>query len=340
MLCNELNLSINQLLSTGLYNYHKKEFITCIKDNEYKFKQLVWAILKNNSSTQGLFISILNNYNLNFLIELEIVINMHKFDLKVDYLSIIKEQTKKHFEIDLDSIISDFSEIQNLYEDLIKKYNVEEVDIADEKIRSLLFFEGNIEEIERYLIEQFGTVEEDSSDNGNSKAIGALVDASLSRNGKTIQVASGNGNGSWVHSGHGDKGKKRKGKKAELLVYNTLVDKYGIENVKWVSGNSTTPDKNDKLHYDLEYKNEAGEWKYLEVKAMSDNQFIISEPEKDKGITEPDKFEMALVNDNVIYMVKDIFKFKQGETFENNSKFVAYAKDYVFTFNINLLVNS
>ena len=70
---------------------------------------------------------------------------------------------------------------------------------------------------------------------------------------------------------------------------------------------------------------------------MSDNQFIISGPEKDKGIAEPDKFEMALVNDNTIYMVKDIFKFNIGETFESNSKFVAYAKDYVFMFDLNSL---
>jgi hypothetical protein len=119
-----------------------------------------------------------------------------------------------------------------------------------------------------------------------------------------------------------------------------LIDKYGIENVKWVSGNSTTPDKNDKLHYDLEYKNEGGEWKYLEVKAMSDNQFIISGSEKDKGIAEPDKFEMALVNDNTIYMVKDIFKFNLGESFESNSKFVAYAKDYVFLFDVNSITEN
>ena len=35
-------------------------------------------------------------------------------------------------------------------------------------------------------------------------------------------------------------------------------------------------------------------------------------------------------------MVKDIFKFKQGESFESNSIFVAYAKDYVFSFNVNV----
>ena len=121
------------------------------------------------------------------------------------------------------------------------------------------------------------------------------------------------------------------------MVYNTLINQYGSGNVKWVSGYSNTPNKNDKLHYDIEYKNEDGEWKYLEVKAMSDNQFIISSPEKIKGIDNPDRFELALVAGETIYLVKDLFKFEQGESFENNSKFVAYPKDYVFSFKVNAL---
>jgi hypothetical protein len=341
LLCNGLSLSVKQVVPTGIYHWHKREFIESIKDNEYKFKQLVWSVLANKNDEQGNFISILNNYSLNFINQIDSEILSHKFDLEVDYLAIIKQQTKKHFQIDLDSSYKDDVKIQNLYDKLIEKYNIEEVDISDETIRSLLFFEGNTESIEKYLIEQFGANEEnESSKNEDDKIIGDLIEASLSKNGKTIQVASGNGNGSWVHSGQGDKSKKRKGKRAELLVYNSLINKYGIENVKWVSGNSTTPDKNDKLHYDIEYKNESGEWKYLEVKAMSDNQFIISGSEKDKGISEPDKFEMALVNESSIYMVKDIFNFKQGETFESNSKFVAYAKDYVFFFDVNSITEN
>lgn len=336
LLCNGLNLSLKEVAPKGIYHWHKREFIACIKDCEYKFKQLLWFILTNKPIEQRKFISILNNYSLNFINQLEIAIHGFKFYLEVDYLTFIKEQTIKHFNIDLDSIINFQVEIHNQYEKLLYKYNIEEVDIVDEAIRSLLFFEGNTEIIEKHLIEIFGPIEQDEISKGEDpKVIGDIIEASLSKNGKTIQVSSASVNGSWIYSGLGDKGKKRKGKKAEFLVYNTLLNKHGIENVKWVSGNSTTPDKNDKLHYDIEYKNESGEWKYLEVKAISDHQFIISGPEKDQGISEPDKFEMALVNDNNIYLVKDIFKFKQGETFESNSKFVAYPKDYVFIFDVN-----
>lgn len=337
LICNHLNLSVNQIVTTGLYNYHKKKFVDTIKDKEYKFKQLVWANLNNKSREQDTFISILNNYSINFISQLESEILNFKYSLDVDYLNIIIAKTLELYKINLDNPIIANAEVQNLYEEVLDKYGVEEVDIAEEAIRSLMFFEGNDEIIEKYLDEQFGNVEVGGSNNENTKVIGNIVDALLCKNGKVQHEALSNGNGSWIHSGLSDKGRKRKGKNAELLVYNTLVDRYNIENVKWVSGNSTTPDKNDKLHYDIEYKNEAGEWKFLEVKAISNNQFIISAPEKDNGITEPDKFEMALVNESTIYMIKDIFKFNPGESFESNSKFVAYPKDYYFLFDLKSL---
>lgn len=336
LLSRDLNLSVKQVLPNGLYKWHKQCFIDCIKDSEHKFKQLIWEVLKNKSGEQDTFIPILNNYNLTFITQLESMILYHKFDLETDYLSIIKDGIKEHFKVDIDNPVSDNVEIKNRYKHLLIKYNIEEVDIKKESIRSLLFFEGNAQNIEEYLMELCST-EEDVLNNTEEIITGTLVDVSLSKNARTVQLPQNNENGSSVHSALGDKARKRKGKKAELLVYNTLIGNFGIENVRWVSGNSTTPDKNDKLHYDIEYKNEAGEWKYLEVKAIHDNCFIISGSEKDKGISEPDKYEIALVNDTTVYMVKNIFKFKQGETFESNSNFVAYAKDFVFVFDMHML---
>lgn len=332
LICDNLKLSVEKILPIGLSNWHKKGFIDCIKNNEYNFKQSLWSKLNSNTNEQSKFISILNDYSL-FYMKMENKTLENKYELEVDYNSIIRREIEQQFDVDV-SVQFSF-EIKNKYEETLKKYYIEETDIKDERVRSLLYFEGNDTTIENYLDVYFKTDEEEkSSNNGSSKVIGTLVNASLSKNRKSIQVSWGNGSGTWVHSSHNDRGKKQIGKSAEELVYYTLVDKYGVENVKWVSGNSTTPDKNDKLHYDIEYKNESSEWKIVEVKAMLDNQFIISNSEKNKGIAESDKFEMALVKGNTIYMVKDIFKFKQGETFENNSKFVAFPKDYIFVFDL------
>ena len=339
LVCHDLDLSVEQVLGTGLYNWHKTEFVSCIKDNEYKFRQLVWHAL-NGTSRQENFIGVLNSYSLNFITAIESEIIGQKWVLKPNYFNIIKTKAQEQFQIDLDSSMPAETEIQNRYKELLEKYNIEEADIADEQVRSLLFFNGNQQVIEEYLKSKSDNFKEGEANDEEPRTAGTIIDALLSKNGKMRKVPAGQTNGSWVHSGLGDKAKKRKGKKAELLVYNTLVDRYGIQNVRWVSGSSTTPEKNDRLHYDIEYKNEAGEWKFLEVKAISDNQFIISEQEKNKGISEPDKFEMALVQDNNIYMVKDLFKFEEGETFYSNAKFDAHPQNYVFTFDLNTLATS
>lgn len=339
-LCTELSLSVQSLVESGLYHWHKIQFANKINDLYYRFKQLIWHKLNDDSSKQTSFISILNEYNISFIHSLETAIESKKLELNIDYAEIVKHQINQNFKVDIGNTLSPDISIENLYNELLTQYSVEEADIAEEELRSLLYFDGNKEVIESFLKNHFAsTVETDENDKDVTNVIGSLVTASLTKHSKAILLNGVNGSVSWIHSGLNDKGKKRKGKKAELLVYNTLKNEYGIENVKWVSGNSTTPDKNDKLHYDITYKNPDGVWKYLEVKAMSENQFIISGPEKEKGMSEPDDFELALVTENIIYMVKDIFKFNNNESFESNSNFVAYAKDYVFSFNVNPLNN-
>ncbi|WP_148257268.1 protein NO VEIN domain-containing protein [Treponema primitia] len=339
LLCNELQLSVEKVLpDKGLCNWHRKKFMDSIKDNEYKFSQILWQNLNIAKKDQCSFIAKLNKYNIDFINSIEKEINECKFDLAIDYRTIIKEKINDCFAIDIDAPLQVHINIKNMYENLLKKYSIEEGDIIDKSISSLLYFEGNGKVIDDYFSKNF--VHDDGEGNQNNKdlnSIGSLVDATVSKNRKSIQVSSNSGSGNWIYSGLSDTGKRKKGKSAEVLVYNTLVKKYGINNVRWVSGNSITPDKNDRLHYDIEYKNETGEWKCLEVKALTDNQFIISAAEKEYGINEPDKFEMALVKEDIIFMIKNIFKFEPGETFENNTKFVAQAKDYIFIFELNSL---
>ena len=311
------------------------------KNHEYKFKTLLWLKLNSIKNKQSTFISVLNNYNHNFITSIETEIQKLSFELSVDYDGKITEWINKNYQINTNNPFSSDFKIENLYGALLTEYSIEEVDIADESVRSVLFFEGNESLIKAYLEVNFPKHkdEEPSGNDGTTVAIGNIINASLTKDDKQINLnESSNGKGGWLYSGHSDKAKGKKGKSAEQLVYNTFVQKFGIENVKWVSGNSNTPDKNDKLHYDIEYKNEKGEWKYLEVKAISDNYFIISSSEKKQGLSEPNKYEMALVKDDNIYIVESLFHFKKGERFDSNSKFVAHAKDYIFTFNLNDII--
>ncbi len=338
----ELILSIQQIVPQGILQYHKNKFVDSIKDSEHIFKQLLWLKISDMPELQIDFISILTKFNQSFITIIESEIESLKYELIVDYPTTVCDLVKKHFEVDLNVEVVEDIQIENKYTDLLINNNIEESDISDEQIRSLLYFDNNTAKIEAYIKEYCAKekAEDSKSQKGNDNQMGAIIDASLVKSAKPFSDKNGdNSNGTWVHSNQSDKTKKRKGKAAELLVYNTLKKKYGKDNVKWVSGSSTTPDKNDKLHYDIEYKNENNEWKYLEVKAISDNMFIISNAEKDKGLAEPDKYEIALVKDTDIFIVKDIFKFNNGESFENNSKFIAQAKDYIFSFNISYTNN-
>ena len=328
-----LNIQVAQIIPMGLLKWYKGEFMAALKDHEDKFKQLLWRKLNNRLEEQSNFIADLNRYNSNLLIAAETLISERKYELSVKIKEILNKLVKETFDIDLSTVISERFDIRNLYSDLLTKRNIEETDIYEGSFRSLLFFEGNELVIKNYLDQMLSSDDENLGSEEDS-GVGSLIEVSATKSEKVIQIGSGNGGNSWLHSGHSDKGKKRKGKKSERTVYNTLVQTYGVENVKWVSGNSTTPDKNDKLHYDIEYKNESGQWKYVEVKSITDNQFVMSTPEKDHGLQDPENYEMALVNEKSIYMVRDIFKFKTGETFDRNSKFTAYPKDYIFVFDL------
>ena len=336
----QLELDVKRIAPIGFFNFHRSKFIDSIKDNEYKFKQILWAKLNLNSKKQKEFISLLNDYNRSFVDTIEANIQILKFEIDVNYSNYSKDWIIKHFDIDITTPIQDEENIVNLHEILLKKYGIEENDISEDNIRSLLYFQNTETAIEEYLKENYPENKNEEENKAQVlTTIAQLVDAALTKGENFVSLnGHSNNKGGWVHSGLSDNGKKQKGKAAEQLVYNTFVKKYSIENVKWVSGNSTTPDKNDKLHYDIEYKNDNGEWKYVEVKSVSGDYFIISYLEKEKGISEPGKYEIALVKDGVIYIVKNLFEFNNGESFDNNSKFTSQPKDYVFTFNINNLI--
>jgi hypothetical protein len=333
----EQSLNLKQIIPHGILRYHLNKFTDTIKDLEYNFKQLLWFKFSNDLLSQSKFISVINEYNLELSSIIEDQITPLAFELNVNYPLYLGRLIQTHFNINIDDSYSPNIKIENLYNDLLLKYSMDETDLEDESTRSLLYFEGNTDVIEAFLKQQY--LKEPNAESGNHGAddiIGNIIDASLSKSNREVSLTkNGGSNRTWVHSKQSERAKSRSGKAAELLVYNALKKEYKVENVKWVSGNSTTPDKNDKLHYDILYKNSNNEWKYLEVKVISDDTFIISDSEKEMGLNEPDKYEMALVSERDIYIVKNLFKFFNGESFENNSKFTAQAKDYVFSFDIN-----
>ncbi|MCX2582709.1 sacsin N-terminal ATP-binding-like domain-containing protein [Pedobacter sp. MR22-3] len=334
----QLELELSDFLPMGIGKFHTAQFFNLLKDNEHNFKQLTWENLNKNPKNQRSFIKSLNQYNQGIRTRLVLKGEETKYLLDVPYLDILSAMISAETGIDLQAHFTE-TEIAMLYPRLLALHHIEENDISNEHIRSLLYFSGNEIEVQSYLSAYHPVLSpDDKSDDRTTPASqkGKLIETKIGKGGKIFSGRTGNdvSGSSWVHSNNGEKGKKRKGKDAEQLVYDTLIGEFGLKNVRWVSGNSNTPDKNDKLHYDMEYKNHQGQWKNVEVKAIMENQFIISGAEKEFGLSHPDSFEMALVRDTNIFLVKDIFKLDVHESFENNSKFNAQPKDYIFTFNL------
>ena len=116
LLCEALSLKVNDITPQGLYLYHKNELLNCIKNHESKFKRLLWINLKENPEEQKTFIRILNDFNTKLISKSEYTISSNKFNLAVDYQTIVRKETLAHFNIDLNHGIEDETVIVNQYE--------------------------------------------------------------------------------------------------------------------------------------------------------------------------------------------------------------------------------
>ncbi len=333
-LVEDLKLTVQNVFSIGLFSWHQTNFNDAIKSNHHKFKHLLWLQCNKSQEGQEKYINILNEFNKTFIETIEQKIQIFKYEIDCNYSELIIKWIDEKYNIDLNDTFDDVV-IKNNYVTILKKYSALENDITDLNIKSLLFFEGNNTLVENYLKSNTLINLEDTDEEKDNVEVGEIVFVSLKKNLKSVIPNASSGNNTpWNHSSQSDKLKRVIGKAAERLVYNSLVKKFGVNNVKWVSGSSNAPNKNDKLHYDIEYKNEEEIWKFLEVKAIMDNHFIISSSEKEKAIEVPEKYEFALVKDRKIHIVKNLFKFINGESFNDNSNFKAKPKDYFLTFDI------
>lgn len=330
MLVKSLDLPVKSVIYTGLSNWHNTQLGAAKKDYSDTFRMLLWSQCNEKINLQKRYIQLLEEYE---LLSFSEKANEIRYSIEVNYTDILKDIVRNKFDIELNNVRSNNVGNINLYSLLFDKYNLKENDIENNEIRSLVYFKGNDDAIENDLTKVNQHIKDLSSNNKQYPKV-SIIEAQISSS--TIVPRYSNMNGgkhNWVHNAVCDLEKKNKGKIAEELVYNSLIDMYGVANVKWVSGNSNTPNKNDALHYDIEYK-DTDIWRFLEVKAISNGQFILSQAEKEEGIKMSDRYDMALFDGCAIYMIKNPFIFADGESFENNTKFNTYAKDYIITFNI------
>jgi hypothetical protein len=301
------------------------------QDYKLHFEKLLWQKLNetNKIEEQKQFLTLLYSYQSivdtrDVKKEIENNYLVTNWDVNEYFIKIIGNV----YAIDLKKD-STADPLSNLYIDLGSKYNIDE-DLISIEVKSLFYFSGHEEPLKKYLNDL--TIKEVISD-GETKSpnrIGKLHTGiskklMLSTVSKSVKVG-------WSHGDKDIARNKRLGKNAEKLVYNTLVNEYGEENVQWMSSFSETSlDKADSYHFDIAYK-PAEEWKYLEVKAFNGRFFHLSREERYFGVRYPSKYEVALAYQDDVFIFKDLFK--EGLDFDNNPFYVATPSDYIISLEI------
>lgn len=306
----ELHISLSQIKGKapsfpGLISWHLNRMDDFSRDFENRYSNSIWDDLSaKTSSEQKTFISKRNKFRYWFLDYKWSELELPPFALDINYKEILEKRVATEFEEPL-------SENENpvrfhpCYNEFLAKYEEIEKTFNDEQ-RSLLYFEGNFDEILNFAI--VSPVADDKQKQSSEEEFLPVVEKNLSNNTPSGVKSRTHSKGGTVDPSK-EKGKRQAGKKAEEKVRNALVNLYGRKNVQWVSGNSDEDKPDDSLGYDFLYrKSDFGEWFFLEVKSVTGSSFIISNNEFKVALDNKEKYHLALVKTEEIIIDRDFFK--------------------------------
>ncbi len=300
----------------GLKAWHKLKFLDVSNTVEPLLNKALWLFYSDKTETeQREFETKRKIYHQKINAIVLALANDYSLDIQVNYTECLIAQLSVDFNIKIDKAELKEVVIENKYQKLLEESRLIAVELPEE-IQSLLFFS----EHEELLKMEFSKLEEKEEKQDDSSADGAgdmdsvnVITTSLLK-GTLPPVKTGNPNGrkkGGTHSEKGDKLKKKAGKRSEKLVRDKLIALYPEGEVFWISGNSddNKVTLDDSKGYDIKYRaNKTDqEWKYLEVKSISDDSFIISANEVNVGIERKENYHLALVSGKDIYFVKDFF---------------------------------
>lgn len=303
----------------GVKEWHLNRMTDFSRDIENRYSNTIWNDLSTKSTEeQKSFINSRNKFRNWFNAYKWSELELPPLTLELDYKQILERKVKEEFNIELCNIENPIL-IQSIYKALLAEHEEIEKSFTEEQ-RSLLYFTGNITEIERFFADKISLPLNEDVEVKNETLIFPLVEAALSATTPTVIKGKEKhypGNG--AVDPNIEKVKRKAGKKAEIKVRNTLVELYGRKNVQWVSGNSDEDKPNDALGYDFLYrKNEKEEWCFLEVKSVTGTAFYISNNEFKVAFKNKEKYHLALVKTEEIIIDRDFFKNLELESAYNS----------------------
>ncbi|MFZ3565102.1 sacsin N-terminal ATP-binding-like domain-containing protein [Tenacibaculum finnmarkense] len=316
-LFNKLNIDIitfntNAIDKIDLYDLNYKKIEQALEKKSSLIKASLWKSLENSSiNEQSKYLRLIGKYK-----------NKDKFTSEK------ANQLKFQFDFNLDEIVKDY--IEEKYPNLelveilnldkkrvlnLKYFNSEEISLIETnlKLMSLIFFESAIESIKVELKEKSWTksseeneILESNSLEENNQPIILNSDALESR--QVLVSKNKGGRGVYMPSFDHDKKKKKKGNIAEKVVLDYFMnnDYKDIDPVAIFD---------PFFHYDIQYTNENGDVKYVEVKSFDSGSFHLSKSEYDFGLRKKENYEIWLVKDNnIIIPIYDFFSNPKYKT--------------------------
>lgn len=332
----ELNLAVKDIRKDGILNWHIKNLKLAYFNDEININSAIWRSHSLKKALQSEYITNTHNIKeqISSTIDVYFVDNESiKFDLYPDYLKILRSIVGNYLDVHL--LNEDPIEPKILYDRILAENKIDKNEL-DIHTQSLLYFAENEIAIEEYINNFFNAgdtsepFEEFDDDDDDFKVVD---DSSLKIPKNSTNFSIGK-NSIWNNSKRDDDRNRIIGKNAEKVAYKALIKKYGKENVFWLSSNSDTPHRSDTLHYDIKYKNEFGFWKKLEVKNYNGNYFKISKDELNLGIDESKEFEIGLVNNKRLFVIKDLFAFENNDNLYKNSKFRIESNNYTIFYSL------
>lgn len=342
-LSSHVTLKLEDVITTKtLESWHKQQFNNYIKDYLNLFEQLLWikcAESTDRTEKENFFTNYIYFDNEATTIYAHFA-NQNSIILEPIYGDLVIKWTADKYKIDLRSVLEREIDVSIKYKSILKAYSFgESIDDMEKIIKSdnpslysLMYFDGFENEVKLECDKQATakTAEYGDPDVNNNHEDTALiiVESSLSNGSFSSSNGSRSGHKGGSHNSKGDRNKAASGKKQEDKVKNSLIKQgYLVNHV------ST---KTDAKHYDLEYKKEGdAEWRFLEVKKDSGGYFFLSKAEKETAVSKinVEKYDIAIVGDNTIHIIKSPFNFND-ESFEHNTKFYAEPTEYKINFKI------
>lgn len=319
-ICNSLGTTLQEIKNfipdfSGLFHWHKEKLKHSALDVELLWNNAWWLKLSDQSEKeQMVFESKRKIYNREIELIISDLAKKCAFDIDLRYEELIIEKLCSTHDILIDKEGLAHIKIENKYEEVTNGYRIDINELPIE-IQSLLYFPNHdaiiIAELEKLDFKD--QPDGSSSEEPEKLPVANLIPTSLQK-GKfsPARYSSSEGNKhNGTHSEKSDRQKKKAGRRAEKLVKEKLIEMYPDGEVCWISGNSDDHriKLDDSKGYDIRYKINKSDtfWKYLEVKSVSGNSFIISSNEVNVGILNKENYQLALVEGSDIYLVDDFF---------------------------------